>query len=385
MGNRVERTNVTVPVIVKNIGGDLRLRGRNSDLIIEGDNVQVEQIGEGQPYVIRCGSDCRITVPESVAVVVQQVGGDAKITDIGGTLEIGAVGGDLVVRNAHGVQIKTVGSTLRVKWLEGPLMVKVVGSDATIRGVNGDVSVDVVGADLFLRGIDGNCLVERVGSDLVLDMDFQPGGNYRFQAAGDVLCRVEPETDARFVVPLNTEVSVDIPAEVTEEGSSQIVTLGAGAATVTIECDGEMRLVGEEDDYAYDLGAQIEEEVEARLSSMEEKLAQQLDGLDERIQAKAEQLANQATKFAEKFGEKADQFRRGADRRGAKPKGKRNFTFEWGWPTPPSSPPPPPPPMRKKTEPVSEQERLMILRMVQEGKITIEEAERLLSALDPQA
>jgi hypothetical protein len=351
MGNRVERTNVTVPVIVKNIGGDLRLRGRNSDLIIEGDNVQVEQIGEGQPYVIRCGSDCRITVPESVAVVVQQVGGDAKITDIGGTLEIGAVGGDLVVRNAHGVQIKTVGSTLRVKWLEGPLMVKVVGSDATI----------------------------------VLDMDFQPGGDYRFQAAGDVLCRVEPETDARFVVPLNTEVSVDIPAEVTEEGSSQIVTLGAGAATVTIECDGEMRLVGEEDDYAYDLGAQIEEEVEARLSSMEEKLAQQLDGLDERIQAKAEQLANQATKFAEKFGEKADQFRRGADRRGAKPKGKRNFTFEWGWPTPPSSPPPPPPPMRKKTEPVSEQERLMILRMVQEGKITIEEAERLLSALDPQA
>jgi hypothetical protein len=39
-----------------------------------------------------------------------------------------------------------------------------------------------------------------------------------------------------------------------------------------------------------------------------------------------------------------------------------------------------PPPSPR--EPVTEQERLMILKMVQDGKITIEEAERLLSALE---
>jgi hypothetical protein len=36
----------------------------------------------------------------------------------------------------------------------------------------------------------------------------------------------------------------------------------------------------------------------------------------------------------------------------------------------------------RRTDPVSEQERLMILQMVRDNKITIEEAERLLSALD---
>jgi hypothetical protein len=44
--------------------------------------------------------------------------------------------------------------------------------------------------------------------------------------------------------------------------------------------------------------------------------------------------------------------------------------------TPPGGPSPRP------SEPVTEQERLLILKMVQENKISIEEAERLLAALD---
>ena len=36
----------------------------------------------------------------------------------------------------------------------------------------------------------------------------------------------------------------------------------------------------------------------------------------------------------------------------------------------------------RRADPVSEQERLMILQMVRDNKISIEEAERLLSALD---
>ena len=57
---------------------------------------------------------------------------------------------------------------------------------------------------------------------------------------------------------------------------------------------------------------------------------------------------------------------------------KRDFgeSFAWGFPPEPPKPPRPP------VEPVSEEERLVILRMVQENKISIEEAERLLAALE---
>jgi len=40
-------------------------------------------------------------------------------------------------------------------------------------------------------------------------------------------------------------------------------------------------------------------------------------------------------------------------------------------------------PPRPPLDPVTEQERLMIFKMVEEGKITIDEAERLLAALEP--
>lgn len=44
---------------------------------------------------------------------------------------------------------------------------------------------------------------------------------------------------------------------------------------------------------------------------------------------------------------------------------------------PPAPPPPPPPP-----SPVTEQERLVVLQMLQDGKITVEQAEMLLAALE---
>jgi hypothetical protein len=44
--------------------------------------------------------------------------------------------------------------------------------------------------------------------------------------------------------------------------------------------------------------------------------------------------------------------------------------------------PSPAPPVEPAGEPVSEQERLLILQMLEQGTITVEEAERLLSALE---
>ena len=73
MVKRIEEINVTVPVIVQNVGGDLVLRGREGgELVVDGDSPQVEHLGSGQPYLVRCAGDCRMFVPPTVDVVVQQ-------------------------------------------------------------------------------------------------------------------------------------------------------------------------------------------------------------------------------------------------------------------------------------------------------------------------
>ncbi len=385
---RIERRNVTVAVIVQQIGGDLNVRGRGgSDLLLDGDGVTIEQSGEGQPYLIRCGGSCRMSVPHDVSLVVQQVGGDAKVTDLGGALELGAIGGDLVVRNAQNVQIGAVGGDMRLKWATGDVTVKAIGADAAIREVCGAVTVGAVGSDLYLQNVDGSCLIDRVGSDLVLNTDFTPGNEYRFRAGGDILCRVRAEASARFVVPLDMAVDLDVDADVSdsEDGEHQIVRIGEGSAEIVIEDGEELRLVGETEDYVVNLGIQIEEEIEARMSTLEEQLNRQLSGLDERIQAWAGQFAPQAEQYADRAQRQAeralDRFRRSMDKQKGKRKrasGTRSFEFSWGTSSGPAAA------ARPNAEPVTEEERLMILRMLQEGKISLDEADRLLAALDTQ-
>lgn len=374
---RLEYDNVYVPVVIQTVGGDLRLKGREGDrLIVEGDDPQVEQIAEDQPYVINSGGDCRVTVPTHVTVSVGTVGGDAKVLDLDSRVDIQAVGGDLTVRNVKAIQVKTVGSDLRLKWADGDVSVERVGSDATIREINGGVWVASVGSDLYLRNIEGGCVVENIGSDLVLSIDFQADMQYRFSAGSDILCRIQPDTNARFVLPAGTNIRVDVPAEVevNEDEDTQTITLGEGGPTVHINAADSLRLVGEGEEYMINLGVQIEEELETRLSSLEEQLSKHLEGLDERIQVKALQFASQAEKFAERAQRQAERtaerVRRSLERQQSK--NKRRAAGTRASVSRPVQP----------VEPVTEQERLMILQMVQENKISIEEAERLLSALD---
>lgn len=375
-------SDVHVPIIIQDIGGDLRVRGRaGSVLTVEGEGAHAELLGEGQPYVVRSDGEARITIPDDVAISVQTVGGAAKVTEIGGDVDIQTVGGDLVVRNTGSANIKTVGGDLRVKRIEGNVTIETVGADATVRDVSGSVWVATVGEDLYVRNIDGSCKIEQVGTELVVSIDFVAGQDYHFKAGTDVLCRIQPDTDARFIVPLDTEVSLDIAAELVEddEQDRQIITIGEGSATVIIEEANELRLVGEDENYMLNFGVQIEEELEARLSSLEEKLSRQLEGLDERIQSKTAQFASQAERFAERAQRQAERaaerMRRSLERQGRKRKpGPRRVTMAIQHDDAPSK--------RKNDEPVSEQERLLILKMVQENKISIEEAERLLAALD---
>ncbi|NDJ78216.1 MAG: hypothetical protein GYB65_18360 [Chloroflexi bacterium] len=381
MTKRIEMADMTVPVIIQNVSGSLRIRGHEvADLLVDGDNPHVEQLGEGQPCLVRCDGDCRLTVPADAEISVQGVGSDAKLTDLNGKVDINAVGGDLTLRHTADVTIKAVGGDLRIKWADS-VTVDAVGSDATIREVNGSARVTNVGSDLYLRNVEGDCTAEHIGSDLVLNVAFQEGQEYRFSAGGDILCRVHPETDARFVVPLGMTVKLDVPADVVEQEADgqQIITLGEGGATIYIQGGDELRLVGEAEDYVLNLGVQIEEEVETRLSQLEEKLSQHLEGLDEQIQAKAALFSSQAERLAERAQRQAqrasERVRRSMERRSSGSKRTGRVDIEWG-----GAPPPP----KAKSEPVSEEERLMILRMVQENKISIEEAERLLAALDAQ-
>ena len=79
----------------------------------------------------------------------------------------------------------------------------------------------------------------------------------------------------------------------------------------------------------------------------------------------------------EKLERKLEAQRRRAEQRNQAATDRRTRRQSWGfeWPSPPQ------PPAPQKTA-ATEEERLMILRMLEQKKITLDEADRLLSALE---
>ncbi len=376
----LEYDEVRGPLVVQRVGGDLRIRGRaGSRLVAEGDGVQGKRAdNNGASLALQSAGDLRLSVPQGLEVHVQQVGGDAKLTEIGGVVQVQSVGGDLVVRQAVAVTLRAVGGDLRLKGISGDVDVQTVGGDATVREVGGAVHIAAVGEDLYLHNISGDCAVESVGDDLVLSLDFAPKKTYRFRAAGDILCRVGEDANVRFILPAEAELRLDMQAKVGEgTDGRQVVTLGAGKVEVHILGAEMLRLVGEAEDYMLNFGVQLEEEIEARLSWLEEKLNRQLEGLDAQLQEQAERWGAQAGRWAERIlGARWDWSPREPKRKRRTPGPRRKRFTASERPLRHDGPPPPP------KEPVTDNERQMILQMVSDGQITVEEAEQLLAALD---
>lgn len=396
----MEKLNVSpdmkLEILLEDVSGDLRVRTWDRDAVgADGDRMTLRQSDDGR-VVVRCEGDCRLNVPESASLKARNVAGDARITGVRGDISLDNVAGDLILRDVGSTRLANVSADLRAKRVDGSLHVNNVGADATVREVSSDVHVNHVGADLYVSGVEGSCTVDHVGSDLVLNMVFQPGRTYRFRAGSDVVCRVLAGTNARFIIPEHVEVSVasddeeDESIKRTYEGGRQIVTFGAGEVEVYIEAGNEVRLVSEVEegeglgisaDLEFDLGNMgfnVGVDLDEVLTNIEQTLSEKLAGLDERlrgnIEREAARVEKQADRLRRQAEKQAERLARAAERRA------RKFSFSWGGP--PTPPPPPTPPASPPPEPVRDEERLMILRMVENKQITVEEAEKLLAALE---
>jgi hypothetical protein len=367
-------------VTIENVGGDLRVRAwEREQVAVLDDEGQLEPADSG--VVLRSDGDLNLRVPTWAMLSVENVGGDAKLSELEGDLTLGHVGGDLTLRDVGMVGVEGVGGDLRVKRADGSVRVERVGGDATVREVEGEVLLEQIGGDLYVRDVASSCRAENVGADLVLSTDFAPGADYYFEVGGDIVCRVPVGASVRFQTAHSQELVVDAPGARQAEGEhGDEVIFGDGEALVSLEAGGEIRLVAQDEDYMMAINFHLEEDLAERLSTIEEQLSEKLSGLDEVIARQSEKIRAKAERSAERAMRQAE--------RAARKTGKRrSFRFSFGgdpfeWsgsrphgPRAPRAPEPPP-------EPVSEEERMAILRRVENKQITVKEAEKLLAALE---
>lgn len=410
----VLKTSESPVITLESIGGDLRLSGWDQNQFhaesTDAHTLRAEERNGG--IVAQAAADCVLHVPRRATIKIAGVGGDAKVKNIAGQIDIVQVGGDLILRQVGGVRVGRVGGDLSAKKVDGPLAAQTVSGDFSARGVAGNVTARTM-ADLYLRDVTGSVSATSTG-DAVLSMGFAAGQTYEVQSSGDVVLRVPPDVSAKFTLQSAGDVSVDLPGARIEGNSRQkTVTVGEGAAQVAVRASGDVSLttvsadpeaMGDFGDHlgrefgvmAEELAAQIESQIESQMAQLEQQLNEQLSHLDLRVGSKvdAERIAARARAAAERAAEvarrKSEAARRRAEakieaarhraerlaeraERGRRKAGGFVLRFDSARPAQPSTPPAPP---------VSDEERLAVLKMLEQGKITVEQAEKLLAALE---
>jgi hypothetical protein len=421
MGAKLIQTGPNPAITFQTIHGNLQIKGwEQSEVQVKAssdEDLSLKQ--EGDSLQISCLGDCVIRLPSQASVDINTVNGSVRLKLLSGSLHIKKVMGSLALRETGSVTIDNVFGDVLARQVSGGLVVDQVHGNVLVRDVQVGCRLEQISGNLELRDINGD-LYACAGGNVRVRLADATGSKYEIEAGGNLHCRVPSDA--------NLKVSLDSGAEhilLGLEGSKEVIrsqrhelVLGDGRAAMKLGAGGEIVFstqpadwsdqdfkaeIDEEfasisEEFGQNLAEQVQEQLEAQMGFLEDQMTELgsklgrvglSDAEVERIVQRARQASERATERAQEkmrrtqerlerklsnAARKAEIKARAAERRG-QTAGRRSWSFEWHVPTGPQPPRPP-------REPASEEERLMILRMLEQKKISLEEAEELLAALE---
>lgn len=359
--------------------GDLRVTGSDRDEIsAKTDGDVLDLVLTGEEATLSCDSDLIVSIPRRLSLEIEDSSGDADIRELPGGVTLREIEGDLALRMVGAAVIGTVmgdmdaresgpltlddlHSDLSVRGGKGSLLVKSVDGDVSLHDIQGDVNLESVTGDLYVRGVSGN-LNARVLEDAVLYLQPAEGRAVNINADGDILLHMSARASAALTLSAGDpdDIRVEMPGVPKRDGTNpRAVTLGTGGAAINLTAEGDVMVTSRESDWAsaaeFDFGGSWPLP----------------DDFSERINRKVQEATHRAGEASRRATERADLAARRVEEHMRR---QRRFSFNWsGGRNVPAAP---------GSEVVTDEERMTILRMLQDKKITSEEAEKLLSALE---
>ncbi len=346
--------------------------------------------------------------------------GDVSINNVRGNLSANRLEGSLSVVNADAnvylsnvkgeVGLGQVLGNVRAQVLDAGLKMGIVQGKVRVRHVNGG-AVILEECGRKFKGIDlrGGMEIGRVRRKLSLKSVLTPGAKYVGNADGKVSVRIPINSSARFTLEAHGILTAQLPQIEEREVGRVVGQIGDGEAEVVLRAGRNMKVKTKKKwkstysnsalDYDYD-------SVNDMFAEIEEQLAAQLDQINldpiaqrkiEKAMRKVDRKLAKAMKWAERGGWRADKhiskaqrkaekaLRRAqrkaekAARRARKKKGRagrksRRWNIEFNMGNPDFG-------NAKRGSQATEEEQLNVLQMLQDKKISVQEAEKLLKAL----
>lgn len=379
-------TSATPHVTVAECTGNLVVRGsekRQIALHVRGEAGDVALERDGETFTLTARADCRLTCPVGATLTISAAKGNLKVEGVEGPVAIGAVYGNVDLRAVGPTALEQTLGNLRVHQVAGELHAQTTRGNANVRQVAGSLLLSRVDGNLATEGLQGGLTVERVQGNVRLGPPFPAGATYRLNASGNLTVRLPADVSLRLALRTGGKARSSIPGLTLEDvdGETRGV-LGAGEASLEAQVGGNISLQplepeeGTESDFAAGLeglGARIEEHIAAAMAEVGARLEESLSHIDdqairqrveratEKTLRKAGQAAGQARQKAEQEAERARLRAERAERRWQRASGRKP---------------------RPEQEAATDEEHMRVLRLVEAGKVTPEEASDLLAALE---
>jgi len=356
--------------------------------------------------------DCEMSLPFDANLNIDRASGNARIRNLNNSLKIRRVAGNLALQKTADVEVEGINGNCLVQDIQGSLEVeRIVGH---LRGeiVHGKLIVDRISGNVDLSSVSGQVKLNCNGK-IRLCLSAGNHEEVSLKASGDIVLNLPLDADATIQVRTSgrkAELQIGDRSEVVRDRDHTFI-LGTGLQRISIDTAGKVKISGEAVDPSEiaklfkdldELWVELKKESEARREAKDREMRFEIEMMGKTAQV-VEQAMEGAMKtigdpeFTSKITQEAldktekrvqEALRRVEDR-------LRTMGFDLSQvPTSPRTPSKPPVPpdspaasigFQEEKYKVTAEERLIIVQMLQQGKITIEEADQLLRALEDSA
>ncbi len=369
----------STPRLVIVCHGDLDVRGsERPDTMVETDTAPFTVSPFAGGARVESPDSCAVRMPEGGHVEAGHVLGDLRLRGIAGEITLGTVGGSCYARHIRSLKLEQVRGELHIRNLAGTAAIGQVHGCLMLRGIAGSVQVGTVGGDILGRDISAPVEIGRAYGSLTLRTGFEAGTTSRFNVQGEAVFWIPADASVRFILPAESRIALDKGVESLPGEEGRVVQFGSAAATVYVTGAHSIaiRQQSEHDEetaftYTFSLGADLSEHlagISAELETQFAMLETRMSSIPERVRSHVEKRLHSARRQVEAAQRRVEREMRRAQREAGRTH-SAGAASQAGQRT-------------SAGQPITEEERLMVLRMLEEGRINVQEAEQLLAALE---
>lgn len=418
------------PIVhIKAYGGLQIMGGESTEVICDVESPDLVTLleEEGQVYVT-ANASCQLTLPVSSFIEIEKGMGSIEIEHNENQIKIGKVLGNLILQHVKTAKVGKIGGNFSVRHASDIISVGKVGGEIVVENVGsfsceksggrcfckdiqGDFSLGKAGGGTKAENITGKLVLNKLGGSLVaknvnIAKDISVGGDVRIKssctfvedialrAGGDIHVSLDDWLDGQN---LSFRAGGDVDVALDEGFEGAVFSLSSSSEDIRINFK-NLDLEIDQGHYDYQVG-ESDRKIDiaaggdiaiSGLSDVEfngEKVIEDLSEYFDYQESPYSELIQDRVRFATRKADakiKAAQVRLEQIQEQVEKFRGFDVGFEGTENIPEPAPVPPIPPVSRgvRKKGATDEERLMILKMLQEKTISVDEAETLFKALE---